>query len=86
MTNAQNDARYLAVGRMIYPKKNPDHDDELKRANKKKNGHPYRYAESTILALATMRAFCGLSYRILGTCSRGVYNFTICSNFDHHQI
>ncbi len=65
MTNAQNDARYLAVGRMIYPKKNPDHDDELKRANKKKNGHPYRYAESTILALATMRAFCGLSYRIL---------------------
>ena len=79
MTNAQNDARYLAVGRMIYPKKNPDHDDELKRANKKKNGHPYRYAESTILALATMRAFCGLSYRILEGFATEALGTRVCS-------
>ena len=65
ITNAQNDARYVALGRTLVLADDPDRDGELARANKKKNGHPYVYPESLFLSLATIRSFCGMSFRVL---------------------
>ena len=65
ITSAQNDARYVALGRTLFLTQSPDAQKELKKANKKKNGHPYVYPESTILSLATIRCFCGLSFRVI---------------------
>ena len=65
ITNAQNDARYVALGRTLVLKKSPDSERELKRANKKKNGHPYVYPESLFMSLAAIRSHCKLSYRVL---------------------
>jgi len=65
ITHAQNDARYVALGRMLVLSKSPDYEDELARANKNKNGAPFRYAESLFMSLAAMRSFCGLSFRVL---------------------
>ena len=71
ITNAQNDARYVALGRALFLAKSPDHGEELKKANRKKNGHPFLYPESLILSLATIRSFCGLSFRVLEGLSIG---------------
>ena len=65
ITHAQNDARYVALGRTLVLSKSPDYSDELARANRKKNGAPFRYAESLFLSLAVIRSFCGLSFRVL---------------------
>ncbi len=71
ITNAQNDARYVALGRTLFLAKSQDHDEELKKANRKKNGHPFLYPELLILSLATIRIFCGLSFRVLEGLSIG---------------
>ena len=65
ITHAQNDARYVALGRMLVLSRGPDYGGELARANRKKNGAPFRYAESLFLSLAAIRSFCGLSFRVL---------------------
>ena len=66
ITNRQNDARYVAMGQQLVLTKSPDYDDELKAANnKKKNGHPFMYLESTFMTLAAIRSYCRLSYRVL---------------------
>ena len=65
ITSAQNDARYVALGKTLFLTQSPDAQKELKNANKKKNGHPFMYPESTILSLATIRCFCGLSFRVI---------------------
>ena len=65
ITHAQNDARYIALGRTLVLAKSPDWEDELARANKKKNGSPFVYAESMFFSLAAIRSFCKLSFRVL---------------------
>ena len=64
ITHAQNDARYVEQGKHLFLKKDPDADEELKRMNYKKNGRPFKYPESTIVMIATMRYMCGLPYRV----------------------
>lgn len=65
ITNAQNDARYVAAGRMLAIKRSPDADKELKTMNKKKNGAPFQYPDSLIRTLATVKHFTRLSFRRL---------------------
>ena len=65
ITNKQNDARYKATGRMMALTKSPDHDDELKNVNYKKNETPFQYPESLIMSLAILKSFSGMSYRVL---------------------
>ena len=64
MSHAQNDARYVATGRMLALAANPDADEELRQMNRGKRGRPYKYADSLIMSLAIFRSFCGLSYRV----------------------
>ena len=64
ITHAQNDARYIEQGKHLFLKKDPGAGGELERMNRKKNGRPFKYAESVILMIATMRYMCGLSYRV----------------------
>ena len=63
ITHAQNDARYIEQGKHLVPQKDPNAGAELKQMNRKKNGRPFQYPESTIMMIATMRYTCGLSYR-----------------------
>lgn len=63
ITHAQNDARYVEQGKLLFLKEDPDAGAELERMNHKKNGRPYQYPESAIVAIATIRYMCGLSYR-----------------------
>ena len=64
ITHAQNDARYVEQGKHLFLQKDPDADEELKRMNHKKNGRPFKYPESTIVMIATIRYMCGLPYRM----------------------
>ena len=64
MSHAQNDARYVATGRMLALAANPDADEELRQMNRGKRGRPYKYTDSLIMSLAIFRSFCGLSYRV----------------------
>lgn len=45
MSHAQNDARYVAAGRMPALVANPDAEEELRRMNRDKRGRPYKYAD-----------------------------------------
>ena len=65
ISNKQNDARYVELGKHLVLSESPNKEDELKKANKNKNGHPFVYAESLFQSLAIIRSYCGLSYRIL---------------------
>ena len=57
--------RYVAPGSTLVLSKNPG-CKELARANKGKNGAPFRYPESLLRLLATIRIFYGLSFRVPG--------------------
>ena len=46
--------------------KSPDYEHDLKAANKKKNGRPFKYAESLIMSLAIVKSVCRVSFRALG--------------------
>ena len=37
---------------------------ELAKMNRKKNGRPFAYSETLIISIATIRAICGISYRM----------------------
>ena len=68
ITHAQNDARYVELGRSLAFAKcavPPDYEKELANANKNKIGGQFLYPESLIMSLATMRVFTKLSYRVL---------------------
>ena len=65
ITHAQNDARYVEVGKLLHLTKAPGSDEELEGMNMKKNGRPYSYPDTVIMAIAGIRAIHGpLSYRI----------------------
>ena len=62
-SHAQNDARYVGQGKRLFLKKDPGAGEELRKANHKKNGRPFRYPESTIMMAAMIRYLCKLSLR-----------------------
>ncbi len=65
ITHAQNDARYVEVGKLLHLTKAPGSDEELEGMNMKKNGRPYSYPDTVIMAIAGIRAIHGpLSYRM----------------------
>ena len=71
MSHARNDARYVETGRAPAPAMAPDAGAEPGRMNGKKNGRPYRYPESLIMALAAFKNYCRLSYRVMPGACRG---------------
>ena len=64
MTCAQNDSRHVDRGTVpaLHPGKNAA--AELARMNRRKNGHPFAYSETLIISIATIRAVCGIPYRM----------------------
>ena len=46
MSHAQNDARYVERGKMIYLVLPGNMDGKLRQMNAGKNGHPFVYSES----------------------------------------
>ena len=46
MSHAQNDARYVERGKMIYLVLPGNMDGKLRQMNVGKNGHPFVYSES----------------------------------------
>ena len=59
ITHAQNDARYVEVGKLLHLTKAPGSDEELEGMNMKKNGRPYSYPDTVIMAIAGIRAIHG---------------------------
>lgn len=72
ITHAQNDARYVEMGRRLVLHGNPNADAELRAMNRGKNGRPFAYDNTTIMAVAIIRFACGLSYRACQGLAAGV--------------
>ncbi len=65
ITHAQNDARYVEMGKLLHLQKDPGSDGELDRMNANKNGRPYQYPDVAVMAIAGIRSIYGtLSYRM----------------------
>ena len=63
ITHAQNDARYVEMGKLLHLTKDPSSDGELEGMNM--NGLPYSYPDTVIMSIAGMRAIHGpLPYRM----------------------
>ena len=63
--HAQNDARYVEMGKLLHLQKDPGSDGELDRMNANKNGRPYQYPDVAVMAIAGIRSIYGtLSYRM----------------------
>ena len=56
MTHAQNDARYVEMGKLLHLTKDPSSDGELEGMNVNKNGRPYSYPDTVIMSIAGIRA------------------------------
>ena len=66
ITHAQNDSRYVEMGKLLHLTQVPGSDGELEGMNMKKNGHPYSYPDTVIMSIAGIRAIHGpLPYRIV---------------------
>ena len=63
ITHAQNDARYIERGMLLFLAPDPDSAKDLARMNKKKNGRPFDYSELTIMTIAGVRYNLKLAYR-----------------------
>ena len=64
ITHAQNDARYVEMGKLLHLTKDPSSDGELEGMNVNKNGRPYSYPDTVIMSIAGIRAIHGpLPYR-----------------------
>ena len=64
ITHAQNDARYVEVGKLLHLTKDPSSDGELEGMNTNKNGRPYSYPGTVMMSIAGIRAIHGpLPYR-----------------------
>ena len=57
ITHAQNDARYVGMGKLLHLTKDPSSDRELGDMNK--NGRPYSYHDTVIMSIAGIRAIHG---------------------------
>ncbi len=66
ITHAQNDARYIEQGMLLFLAPDPDSAKDLARMNDKKNGRPFGYSESTIMAIAGVRYSLQPAYRSCG--------------------
>ena len=65
ITHAQNDARYVEMGKLLHLTKDPSSDRELEGMNMNKNGRPYSYPDTVIMSIAGIRAIHGpLPYRM----------------------
>ena len=59
ITHAQNDARYVEMGKLLHLQKDPGSDGELDRMNANKNGRPYQYPDVAVMAIAGIRSIYG---------------------------
>ncbi len=65
VTHAQNDARYVEMGKLPHLTKDPSSDGELEGMNTNKNGRPYSYPGTVMMPIAGIRAVHGpLPYRM----------------------
>ena len=56
ITHAQNDARYVEMGKLLHLTRDPSSDRELEGMNMNKNGRPYSYPDTVIVSIAGIRA------------------------------
>ena len=52
ITHAQNDSRYVEMGKLLHLTQVPGSDGELEGMNMKKNWHPYSYPDTVIMSIA----------------------------------
>ena len=65
ITHAQNDARYVEMGKLLHLTRDPSSDGELEGMNMNKSGRPYSYPDTVIMSIAGIRAIHGpLPYRM----------------------
>ncbi len=65
ITHAQNDARYVEMGKLLHLTNDPSSDGELEGMDTNKNGRPYSYPGTVIMSIAGIRAIHGpLPYRM----------------------
>ena len=65
ITHAQNDARYVEVGKLLHLTNDPSSDGELEGMNTNKNGRPYSYPGTVIMSIVGIRVIHGpLPYRM----------------------
>ena len=57
ITHAQNDARYVEMGKLLHLTKDPSSDGELEGMNMNKNGRPYSYPDTVIMSIAGIGPF-----------------------------
>ena len=64
MTKTDNE-KYVKRGADMFIEYNPEWEDEVSHANKRKVGAPYRYSETLIMLAAALRVGLGVRYRQL---------------------
>ena len=62
---ATDNAKYVRRGRGLAASYDPGWEDDLKGANRSKEGAPFRYADGLIMAAAALRTALGIQYRQL---------------------
>ena len=63
MSHAQNDARYVELGKMIHLVLPDNMDEELRQMNNDKNGHPFVYSVCLVMAIIGIRLQLGIAFR-----------------------
>ena len=62
---ATDNNKYVERGRTIVVQYDPEWEEELKKANHKKNGAPFRYADALFASIATLRSMFQIPFRQL---------------------
>ncbi len=58
------DMEYVMRGEKLVILDDPARHEQLRRANKKKNGRPFQYADSLFAAICVIKTMTGISYRL----------------------
>jgi len=64
--------KYVDRGRGLVMRRDPSWEDDLGRANRRKNGAPFLYADAMMMQAAALRTACRVAYRRPGGMIRGM--------------
>ena len=74
--------KYVRVGESMVLKEDPSWRQDIKKANRKKNGHPFAYSDGLFAVLGIIKTLTGASYRNL----EGMCRASLGSAPDHSTI
>ena len=80
--------KYINTGRLMVLQDDPAWKDDIKKANKHKNGHPFMYSDALFAHLGVIKSITGMSYANLeGVCRQSLGDeFALRHSIIHRRI